>query len=250
MCIKDGAAFSKAYESDGSVHIVITDNLGRDVVQRIVAIDTEGNLHTWGGHYGSVSSEKMRQTTGTFPNLKLSQIKEFLFQTRPYQWLTFKNVSLQPGLKTDVQVEVEKPIGEKGKAVEEVDITPADFDVRLEQEREVCDLVVSIQNESSVTIPKFKLKFYRGNPSDNLDEASNIHSGWHEAGPIEPGKRWNESTRDFHLPDGRYEFNVLLDYDNSISETDETNNRASMTIVIKDGNIVEKSVKGIGALGK
>ena len=46
-----------------------------------------------------------RITTVGFVNLSLSEIKEFELYTRPYQWITFKNVSLQPGHKTDVQVE-------------------------------------------------------------------------------------------------------------------------------------------------
>jgi len=150
---------------------------------------------------------------------------------------------ISPSVNPDVQIETEKSNGAKGKVVDGIDITPANFDVRLNQERGVCDLVVSIQNESSVTIPKFKLKFYRGNPSDNLDEAGNVHSGWHEAGPIEPSKRWNESTRDFHLPDGQYELNVFLDFDNSVSEIDENNNQAVLQVRIENGQIVQKSLK-------
>ena len=40
--------------------------------------------------------------------MAFEQIKEFRFQTRTYEWVEFKNVSLQPGHKTDVQVVVEK----------------------------------------------------------------------------------------------------------------------------------------------
>lgn len=86
-------------------------------------------------------------------------------------------------------------------------------------------------------IPEFKLRFYKDDPANNLDEAGNPHSGWHSAGPIEPGKQWNEKTRDFHLPDGEYEFSVILDYDKAISETDENNNTASIKVVIEDGQI-------------
>ena len=123
-----------------------------------------------------------------------------------------------------------------------VDITPADFDIRLDEKRGVCNLVVSIQNECGLVIPKFKLKFYRGDLSDNLDEAGNVHSGWHEAGPLEPGKKWNEGTRDFHLPDGQYNFNVVLDFDNRISETDENNNRALLQFRIENGRIAKSRI--------
>ncbi|NQT01499.1 MAG: hypothetical protein HQ580_05725 [Planctomycetes bacterium] len=128
------------------------------------------------------------------------------------------------------------------RKVSGVDITPADFDIRLDEKRGVCNLVVSIQNECALAIPKFKLNFYRGDPGDNLNEAGNVHRGWHEAGPIEPGKRWNERTGYFHLPDGKYDFNVFLDYDNRISEFDENNNRALLQVRIENGRIADKSV--------
>ena len=43
-----------------------------------------------------------------FPQLE--DIKGFQFQTQPYQYVTFKNVSLKPDFKTDVQIEVEKGV--------------------------------------------------------------------------------------------------------------------------------------------
>lgn len=39
------------------------------------------------------------------------------------------------------------------------------------------------------------------------------------------------------MPDGEYEFFIVLDYDNSVSEADENNNTASIKVVIKDGQI-------------
>ncbi|MHC4241422.1 MAG: M56 family metallopeptidase [Planctomycetota bacterium] len=128
------------------------------------------------------------------------------------------------------------------KKVTGVDITPANFDIRLDEKRGVCNLVVSIQNECGLTIPKFKLNFYRGDISDNLNEVGNVHTGWHEAGPLEPGKRWNERTRDFHLPDGQYDFNVFLDYENRIAEIDENNNRALLKVKIENGRVAKALV--------
>ncbi|MCP4614677.1 MAG: hypothetical protein GY845_38850 [Planctomycetes bacterium] len=139
------------------------------------------------------------------------------------------------------------PLGSKAakkatRTVSGVDITPANFDIRLHKKRGVCNLVVSIQNDCGLAIPKFKLNFYRGDPGDNLDETGNVHNGWHEAGPIEPGKKWNEGTRDFHLPDGQYDFNVVLDYENSIAEIDENNNRALLKVKIENGRIAKALV--------
>ena len=146
--------------------------------------------------------------------------------------------------KQTTQAEAKMTAKEGEKAARKasgVDITPADFDIRLYEKRGLCQIKVSIHNQSNVNIPKFKLRFYRGDPKKNLDEAGNVHSGWHEAGPIEPGKSWNELTRTFHLADGQYEFNVVLDYDNSISEIDENNNRAVLQLRIENGRMLEKS---------
>ncbi len=49
-------------------------------------------------------STPMHQTTAVFSDIALNKIKEFQFQTRPYQLIEFRNVSLRPGVKTDVQI--------------------------------------------------------------------------------------------------------------------------------------------------
>jgi hypothetical protein len=36
-------------------------------------------------------------------NEPLANIREFQFQTRPYTWVEFRNVSLEPGMITNVQ---------------------------------------------------------------------------------------------------------------------------------------------------
>ena len=123
-----------------------------------------------------------------------------------------------------------------------IDIKPAHFDIRHDKNRGTYMLGVDIQNKSSLTIPRFKLRFYRGDPGNNLDEVGNVNEGWHRAGPLEPGKQWGEGTRGFHLPDGQYEFNVHLDFDNSIAEIDENNNRAVLQVKIENGRIADKSV--------
>jgi len=47
---------------------------------------------------------KLAQFTATFAKLSLKDIKGFRLLKRPYQWIEFRHVSLQPGKKTDVQV--------------------------------------------------------------------------------------------------------------------------------------------------
>jgi hypothetical protein len=77
---------------------------------------------TWPAHYGKltrrlvvVTSDGCERATGegdyakqeidaVFPRLPVSSIQEVRFQVRPYYWVEFKNVSLQSGRKTHVQV--------------------------------------------------------------------------------------------------------------------------------------------------
>ena len=99
--------FSQAYESDGFVGITISSPWRKDVVARVIAID-KGNRIYVTKNIGSVASGEIDQMTAKFYGLKLTDIAKFQFQTRPYKWVEFKNVSLRPGQKTDVQVEVVK----------------------------------------------------------------------------------------------------------------------------------------------
>jgi hypothetical protein len=130
----------------------------------------------------------------------------------------------------------------EARKVPGIDIKPTQFDIHFDKNRGTCSLGVLIRNTNNLVIPRFKLNFYRGDPRDNLDEAGNVYEGWHRAGPIQPGKQWGEGTRGFYLPDGQYEFTVVLDFDNSISEIDENNKRAVLRIKIENGRIADKSV--------
>jgi len=123
-----------------------------------------------------------------------------------------------------------------------VDIAVGDFAIRPSREKERYYVVASIRNSVDVTIPAFRLNFYRTDPSRNLDEGGHPHSGHHGAGPIEPGNVWNERSSDFALDEGINEFFVVLDIDEQVAESDELNNRASMKVVVEDGRIIEKSV--------
>jgi len=126
-----------------------------------------------------------------------------------------------------------------GKESVEIGIEPGDLNIRLDSQRNLYNLVVSIHNTGNVNLPRFKLRYYRGDPKHGLDESGKAHSGWHNAGPIEPGKRWNERTRDFPLVDGQYEFHVILDYDNNVPEINENNNEAVLYVEISNGQIMK-----------
>ncbi len=91
--------------------ITVTDDI-LDLPCRIIAITHDGQqikpIRTSGGSAGNA-----RQTTAHFEAPPIDKggktensFKEFQFQTRQYEWVTFKNISLQPGVETDVQVSI------------------------------------------------------------------------------------------------------------------------------------------------
>ncbi|MCK5565453.1 MAG: hypothetical protein KAJ07_09425 [Planctomycetes bacterium] len=135
-----------------------------------------------------------------------------------------------------------------GKASGDFDIAASDFRLRYDESRGTHNLLVSIVNNSNVTIPQFKVRYYKGDIADNLNEAGRPYrtdTDWHNAGPIEPGKKWGERTRDFHLPNGEYTFGVVLDYDNAIDESDESNNTEMLGAVVVDGKVIKAEHKQI-----
>ena len=100
--------FAKPYVEDNHTYVTVSDNM-LDFPHRLIALDKGGIIHE-SVDTGSGTTGEIRQSTFGFKNLPLKNLQEFQFQTRPYEWVTFKNVALQPGHKTDVQIDVEKPV--------------------------------------------------------------------------------------------------------------------------------------------
>ncbi|MBN2127899.1 MAG: right-handed parallel beta-helix repeat-containing protein [Sedimentisphaerales bacterium] len=98
-----GVMFSEASaRADGALSVTTTD----DIIERpcrVVAMAKDGRTieaskYKWG------EAGKARQTTSRFEGISLSEIAEFQFQTRPWTWIEFENVSLRPGRGTNVEV--------------------------------------------------------------------------------------------------------------------------------------------------
>ena len=96
-----GAVFSPVIEQAGQTIINVAYDLPADYEARVVAIDQSGKLHT--GELTGGSAGKTRQSTATF-HMPASEIKGYKLQARPYEWIRFRNISLEPGQKTDVEV--------------------------------------------------------------------------------------------------------------------------------------------------
>ncbi len=111
----------------GQHTVGVTHNVNRFEAQiRLVALDKQGKLHI-SPSSGSVGTDNLRQTNATFPDISSEQVKEYQFQIRRYEWIEFKNVSLVPGNKTNVQVVVEtkqKPAAQAGVEVNPNPKTP------------------------------------------------------------------------------------------------------------------------------
>jgi beta-lactamase regulating signal transducer with metallopeptidase domain len=133
----------------------------------------------------------------------------------------------------------------KGEIGGETDLVLLDGGLRIAAYPEGKGLytaIASIHNRGNKTIPSFKLNFYSGDPADNLSERGEPHGdGYHRAGPIEPSGVFESSCLPFALEEGVNEISVVLDLDNIITESDETNNRGSVTVVVKEGRIVSDS---------
>jgi hypothetical protein len=69
---------------------------------RVIAVDKDGQEHPSAG--GSLGGNTFQQTTAKFDQLPLSEVQEFQFQVRPYSWVEFRNVSLEPGRRTQVEI--------------------------------------------------------------------------------------------------------------------------------------------------
>ena len=100
-----GFSFAEPYVKDGFTYVTVSDNM-LELTHRLIAVDTAGATHT-PSNTDSGTAGGIRQSTFGFNNLPLDNIKEFQFQTRPYQWAQFKNVSLEPNYITDVQVQTD-----------------------------------------------------------------------------------------------------------------------------------------------
>lgn len=91
--------FSQAYVHNDMVCVTVSDDMVK-LAKRLIAIDNNGNTHL-SESVRTGSTRGLRQSTFGFKNLKLEDIKEFQFQTQPYEWAEFKNILLKPKAKID-----------------------------------------------------------------------------------------------------------------------------------------------------
>jgi hypothetical protein len=99
---RDGyVTFSQAAEKEGSAAVNVAHPLsGWDT--RVVAVDKDDQERI--STRQASGNGPPKQQTVTFSHLPLAEVKEFRFQVRPYRWVEFRHVSLEPGHQTQVDV--------------------------------------------------------------------------------------------------------------------------------------------------
>ncbi len=90
----------------GDMIVYVASNFVDKADSHLIAVDITGEEHFPYSGKGEGIADKMTHEYKF--HLRTNEVRELFFVVRPYQWVTFKNVSLQPGVKTDVQVEVEQ----------------------------------------------------------------------------------------------------------------------------------------------
>jgi hypothetical protein len=125
-----------------------------------------------------------------------------------------------------------------------VDIAIGNKDLRVTKLSDrLFEAMILIRNTSSVPLPQFRVNFYAGDP----DKGGRLLSP-QQAGPIMPGNSWAEYNPALELRPGESVISVIVDPDNRVEESDETNNKASQNL---SGLVSEsEQVVRVGAIRK
>jgi len=96
-------------EQNGSDVVAEVTQVVTERATRLVAFDRDGGLHQSEEEQGGESAGLVR-FIHRFKDLDISNIDHLEFQNRPYDyWVTFHNVSLDSGHKTNVEIDIKKP---------------------------------------------------------------------------------------------------------------------------------------------
>jgi outer membrane lipoprotein-sorting protein len=127
-----------------------------------------------------------------------------------------------------------------------VDIAIEDNDLKVTKLSDrLFEAVIALRNKGSVPLPRFSVYFYAGDPDKGGRLLSHPSQS---AGPIMPGGSWLEGIHPQRLKPGEDTVSVVLDPDNRVEESDETNNKASQTLskIVSESEKVDK----VGAIQK
>jgi beta-lactamase regulating signal transducer with metallopeptidase domain len=100
-----GVVFGEAVETQGTVRIPISYDLKAPDIGdvRLIAVDGRGHEHA-PEHANFVSARNANLMSVEFREIPLAEIKEFRLQTRRTQRIEFRNISLNPGQTSHVEI--------------------------------------------------------------------------------------------------------------------------------------------------
>jgi parallel beta-helix repeat protein len=104
---KSSVVYEWPRQDGDKVVIEVTHTLANED-RRLIIVDTDGKIHIGDGRKFMGEGAGVVRDIYYFHNFNRRDMKVLKFEKRPYQWVGFNNVLLRPGIKTDVQVEVEK----------------------------------------------------------------------------------------------------------------------------------------------
>jgi len=112
-------------EQKGSDVVAEVTQVITERATRLVAFDRDGDLYQSKEEQGGESAGLVR-FIHRFKGLDINNIDHLEFQFRPYDyWVTFRNVSLDSGHKTDVEIHIKKPgslLGEILPSFDSIDV--------------------------------------------------------------------------------------------------------------------------------
>lgn len=125
----------------GRVEMIVTDTFTAEDV-RVVAVDNAGKEIPMSASM-TTGTSAVRQLVVNAGSLTANDVKSIRFQTRPFdQWIEFRNISLHPGQKTDVQVSTGENV-QSGKVYVGGDVQrPGVYDI-LTRKQTLTQVVIS-----------------------------------------------------------------------------------------------------------
>ena len=125
-----------------------------DEATRLILIDKHGKEHII-GHEIIGQGAGIERHIYTYHGITRADIELFAFEKKPYQWITFKNVSLEPNYRTDVQIEVDNAGTQQRSFEKALESIKRAFGYRGKQDSALPDTVPNSAKEIEAVLQKW-----------------------------------------------------------------------------------------------
>ncbi|NQV31478.1 MAG: M56 family metallopeptidase, partial [Phycisphaeraceae bacterium] len=102
---KAPVVFTPPRDERGGFFVTVTHGYMDDAT-RLVLVEKNGTAHP-SGHSLQSRGKAIQKNAYYFWDVDRADIDKFIFEKRPYQWVHFSNVSLGPGIDTDVSIQIQ-----------------------------------------------------------------------------------------------------------------------------------------------